>query len=164
MDWRIELRKDIERTANIFIADSIQELKDQGYDASGRGIASFEYEIQQLGLIEFIVHIKGAQYLVFLDSGTRPHFPPVSAIFEWVKLKGLGNSDKERKSISWAIATNISKRGTPSPESFRFSRNGRRTKWIEFAQLAAQKRAAPIFQGSKWARFLFDEILLTPST
>ena len=161
MDWRVILRRDVERAGLVYINESIKEIKDQGYNSSGKGVASLETEIEQLGLLEFKIIIKGIQYLIFLDTGTKPHFPPVAEIFKWVQQKGLGGSRKERRSIAFAIATNQAKIGTPNPNSFKFSSNGRRKNWIEFAQLAAQGKVEPIFRGSEWARAFFDQILPT---
>lgn len=44
-------------------------------------------------------------YGLFLDSGTKPHMPPVDAIDRWIKDKGLNLN-------AWAVATNIKKFGT----------------------------------------------------
>lgn len=50
-------------------------------------------------------------YAVPVELGTRPHFPPVQAIADWVKVK-LGIGGPAGVQIAWAIAKKISKTGT----------------------------------------------------
>lgn len=53
-----------------------------------------------------------------VDLGTRPHFPPVAALMDWVKLK-LGITDeKEARSVAFLVARKISKEGTKGAEMF----------------------------------------------
>lgn len=50
-------------------------------------------------------------YAIPVELGTKPHFPPVAAIADWVKVKlGIGGPAGEK--IAWAIARKISKVGT----------------------------------------------------
>jgi hypothetical protein len=66
-------------------------------------------------------------YGACLENGTRPHFPPIQAIIDWVHHKGLtgsysiktgrrvggkANIDSEDKSLAYAIALSISRVGT----------------------------------------------------
>lgn len=44
---------------------------------------------------------------VWLEEGTRPHFPPPDALIPWVKRHGLPPGTE------WAIARKIAQRGTP---------------------------------------------------
>jgi len=67
-----------------------------------------------------------ANYAPYVEFGTRPHFPPVDAIYEWVwrkrrvfriapKKKVVRNGRvyyKEVLDIAWKIAYNMKKRGT----------------------------------------------------
>lgn len=46
-----------------------------------------------------------------VELGTKPHFPPVGPIQHWVEKK-LGKSGTEAKSIAFAIAITIARRGT----------------------------------------------------
>ena len=57
-------------------------------------------------------------YAAPVEYGTRPHFPPPSALVPWVKLKMQPKDEKEALSIAFAIAKNISKRGTQGAEMF----------------------------------------------
>lgn len=46
---------------------------------------------------------KGAPYPLFVHEGTRPHFPPVSAITPWANRHGIP---------PWALARSIAEKGT----------------------------------------------------
>ena len=133
------LERDLRRAGNLLIGKSIEELKDQGHVNTGKGIKSLRYEIVQTGnSLELLV--KGERYLVYLSEGTKPHFPPIAEILKWVKQRNIGGTPKESKRAAWAIATKISKKGTPLSGSFKFSKNGRRTK----TRLAVDLRAPPL--------------------
>lgn len=47
--------------------------------------------------------ISGVAYGAYVESGTRPHFPPISAITPWANQMGIP---------PWALAISISKKGT----------------------------------------------------
>lgn len=51
-------------------------------------------------------------YMVWVELGTRPHFPPVRPLQRWAKRKGFDNPD----AAGWAIARKIAEKGTePQP-------------------------------------------------
>lgn len=54
-----------------------------------------------------------------VELGTKPHFPPVDALIDWVKLKLGISSDKAARGAAFAIAKKISLRGTPAQYPFR---------------------------------------------
>lgn len=67
---------------------------------------------------EFTVILNLAEYWKYIEHGTRPHFPPVSAILEWVQVKPVvpqpdanGKIPSER-SLAYLIARKISRVGT----------------------------------------------------
>jgi hypothetical protein len=53
-------------------------------------------------------------YAPYIEFGTKPHFPPVKAIRQWVwlKRKDFGLKDNEVDGVAFAIAKRISKVGT----------------------------------------------------
>lgn len=87
-------------------------------------------------------------YGVFVHEGTRPHFPPIEPILHWVKQKGIGQEikykasgkgtlkgsaykqvktknglteraySKEVRSVAYAIAKSISRKGTRGVKFF----------------------------------------------
>ena len=63
------------------------------------------------------IHITGmgveidVPYAIYLDTGGRPHFPPIRPLVEWAKAKfGLNRSEAYR--IAWVIRQKIAFRGT----------------------------------------------------
>lgn len=59
----------------------------------------------------FITSI-GCKYSLPAFLGSRPHFPPVEALMEWVKLRNFAPSIKSIKRKAWLLAITISKKGT----------------------------------------------------
>ena len=57
-------------------------------------------------------------YAVPVELGTKPHFPPVLDIEDWVRVR-LGLTGKEGRSVAYAIARKISKVGTKGHFMFR---------------------------------------------
>lgn len=70
-------------------------------------------------------------YTAYVHEGTKPHFPPVQKIAQWVARKGVGSGkfaknksykelseSKEIQRIAWAIAISISKKGTKGIKFF----------------------------------------------
>lgn len=66
---------------------------------------------------EYIISSLGCKYYPIIEEGSKPHFPPVEALYDWVSKKlhitGLGT-----KKVAWAIAVTISKRGTQGKKVF----------------------------------------------
>lgn len=50
-------------------------------------------------------------HVVPVELGSKPHFPPVEALMDWVKLK-LGVADEDARSVAFLIARKISRTGT----------------------------------------------------
>lgn len=57
-------------------------------------------------------------YAVPVELGTKPHFPPLQPLVEWVEVV-LGLGGKEATNAAFAIARNISKKGTKGKFMFR---------------------------------------------
>ena len=54
-----------------------------------------------------------------MENGTAPHFPPVSAIENWITVKRIvpnaaNNRIPTTKQLAFVIARSISKKGTPA--------------------------------------------------
>jgi hypothetical protein len=58
-------------------------------------------------------------YAVPVELGTRPHFPPVEPLIDWVKTKFHVKGEKEARGLAFVIARKISQRGTPAKYPFR---------------------------------------------
>lgn len=63
------------------------------------------------------VHPPADVYAAPVETGTRPHFPPVNALLLWVKKK-FGVKDEEAKGVAFAIARKIAARGTKGHHAF----------------------------------------------
>lgn len=51
-------------------------------------------------------------HVAYIELGTKPHFPPVEALEDWVRIK-LGISDEKRiHDVAYLIARKIAARGT----------------------------------------------------
>jgi hypothetical protein len=50
-------------------------------------------------------------HVVYVELGTRPHFPPVEALEDWVRVK-LAVPERRVHGVAFAIARKIAQRGT----------------------------------------------------
>lgn len=57
-------------------------------------------------------------YAVPVELGTKPHFPPVDALIDWVKVKFGISSDKEARGAAFLVARKISRVGTKEQRPF----------------------------------------------
>lgn len=95
--------------ATMYLQAEIQERTPTSGHGTLRG--SFTSEVRDLG--DSVVGVVGSPlaYAVPVELGTRPHFPPVDAIEDWVNVK-LGISGPEGHRVAYAIARKIAARGT----------------------------------------------------
>ncbi len=56
-------------------------------------------------------------YAVPVELGTKPHFPPVEALRDWVEAV-LGVSEEESESVAFLVARKISQKGTEGAYMF----------------------------------------------
>lgn len=92
--------------------------------ASGELLNSVEFKVTKDGNT-FMVSLQLADYWTYVENDTEPHFPPVSKILEWVKIKPvIPQPDKKGrlpspKSLAFLIARKISKKGTKGSHDLR---------------------------------------------
>jgi hypothetical protein len=126
-----------------------QELEDQGHKNTGATEKSFEIDIS--GTLNSIIGGKILQaehaiVLSVLNEGVRPQNIPFSGLsgnggkskyieglITYVQQKNGGLSIKEATGIAFAIAITQKREGSPTKGSYLYSKNGRRTGWIEAA-------------------------------
>lgn len=60
-----------------------------------------------------------APHGVFMEEGTRPHFPPLQPLEDWVTLKGFASDPAAVRRIAWAIAEKIARDGIAPRHFFR---------------------------------------------
>ena len=109
----------IEKVAQEFINAYRQRVKDSGHYASGRLNDSLSAKVWA-DAESVTVTIDGEAYAKYLNTGTRPHWPPVDAILEWIRVKPVlprpmanGKLPTERQ-LAFLIGRKISKYGTPA--------------------------------------------------
>jgi len=53
------------------------------------------------------------QYGIFVETGTRPHFPPPAALEGWVRRRLGVTDDRQVREVAFLIGRKISRSGTP---------------------------------------------------
>lgn len=87
------------------------------HNASGKLSDSLKYTIKFNGKI-FSVSLRAESYLKYLEHGTKPHWPPVDAIREWIRVKPVlprplpNGKLPTREQLAFLIGRKISKYGT----------------------------------------------------
>lgn len=94
-------------------------LIDGDHIATGNLFNSVSSEVTLNGQ-SFIVEFRMPEYGEYLEQGTNPHFPPLTAIENWIRVKRIvpRRDDQGRlpteKQLSYLIARKISEEGTPA--------------------------------------------------
>ena len=113
----------LERYAKEFIELYKVNLAMSGRPASGRLSNSLNYKVS-IGTNVYAVDISLLDYWKYIESGTRPHWPPVSAIREWIKVKPviprpMANGKLPTESqLAFLIGRKISRVGTEGINDF----------------------------------------------
>lgn len=64
------------------------------------------------------IRLEAPEYLRYLENGTKPHFPPYNAIFQWVRIKNIlprpGKNGKlpSTQGLAYSICKSMEKKGT----------------------------------------------------
>ena len=94
-----------------------QGLTDGGHIATGNLYRSVSSEVTLNGQ-SFIVEFRMPEYGEYLEQGTKPHFPPLDAIENWIRVKRIvprpdsqGRLPTE-KQLAYLIGRKIDERGT----------------------------------------------------
>lgn len=113
----------LERYAKEFIEQYKINLVQSGRPASGRLADSLSYKVD-MGANVYAVDISLLDYWKYIESGTRPHWPPVSAIREWIRVKPviprpMANGKLPTESqLAFLIGRKISRVGTEGINDF----------------------------------------------
>lgn len=89
-----------------------REVKDAMPTASGVSRASIFSREQALPEGALGVVGSALPQVAYLELGTRPHFPPVEALEDWVRIKFGYTRDAQVHGAALAIARKIASRGT----------------------------------------------------
>ena len=87
--------------------------------ASGDLFASINTHIEINGNVYKVI-LDSREYLKYLESGTRPHWPPVKAMLQWVRNKRLPTRENNpgdkslptEKQLAYLVGRKISQVGT----------------------------------------------------
>jgi len=124
--------------AEEMIEEGIKELIEQGHKDTGRGIDSLVAKVAENGKDRLTIIIEGEGYLIDLDTGVEPSKVDVSLeaqkrLYPWAKRKlGFSASPSKVRRFVFLVVNKAAFVGYPLPGSYKFSKNGRRTGWIEF--------------------------------
>ena len=78
-----------------------------------------EFRPEPMRMVEVIAAGPPADvYAAPVETGTRPHFPPVNALLLWVKQKFGITDESEARSVAFLVARKIARRGTQGARMF----------------------------------------------
>jgi hypothetical protein len=82
--------------------------------AFGNLVRGIDFEVRTEPPLGGVLFVKPPAdvYALPVETGTRPHFPPPSALLPWVKQKFPGVDEKKAKSLAFLVGRKISKVGT----------------------------------------------------
>lgn len=84
--------------------------------ATGELVKSVQYKLDFKDK-EFIIYLELEDYYKYVENGTKPHFPPVNAILNWIKAKPvlptpINGKLPTPKQLAYLIGRKISEVGT----------------------------------------------------
>jgi hypothetical protein len=137
------LQKLADEISVLAISVVANEWRAQGHELTGSAVKQMEtmvrMEINTLIIEGFVpnymaINNQGvtAARIPYTPNSGRPPSKYISGLIDYVKRR-MGKSDKEAKSIAFAIASKHKKEGMPTKTSARFSKTGKRTGFIEQA-------------------------------
>lgn len=95
-----------------------RKIVDKDKKASGSLLASINMSIEVFGE-RYTVYLHSRDYLKYIELGTKPHWPPVEPILQWVKDKKLptkestGNKNlPTEKQLTYLVRRKIGLKGT----------------------------------------------------
>lgn len=123
------------------------EVKERTPGAHGTLKQSVSSEVSNLS--DAVIGVVGSplSYALPVEIGTRPHFPPVAAIEDWVKVK-LGLGGPEAHGVAFAIARKIAKQGTKGAFMFRNALEASRAELERQLQLTVEAIKAQLLKGA----------------
>lgn len=114
----IEVRKVLTEYAIRFEELIKKKIETKDKIASGKLLASISTKIEY-GDAVYTVILNSLDYLKYLETGTKPHWPPSKPILQWVKDKRLPTAeytgDKSlptEKQLTYLVSRKIAKEGT----------------------------------------------------
>lgn len=146
----------------------ITELKDQGriidvnttgYDQTGE--ESLEYTIEEVNGV-FTLNIIGNDYLLAMDEDQPArsiNWNPED-IIEFGKRIYPGLSDSAVLGRLRGLKKLQQRVGSPTPQSYNYTKNGRRTNWTEYALTSQQDKIEQLLNLFAYSQALVDEAFI----
>lgn len=82
--------------------------------ASGDLLNTVSFEVEQNGE-SFEVSLNLMEYWKYIEYGTRPHYPPIQALINWIQVKPIlprDNKITDVRNLAYAIQNKIGRYGT----------------------------------------------------
>lgn len=138
-----EIKEEVEYVMSLLKLEIEKEFIDQGHGKKGRSKLIDTAEVKTQILASVIKsELFMERYFRFVNDGVKASRVPyqrgsgrktskyIEALILFFRRKGLGQKRSER--AAFATATLAKRQGHPTRSSFRFSKNGRRTKFVDF--------------------------------
>ena len=106
------------READLLLMREVSDLAPVGAGGAAgfKGSLFHEESIEDSGVTGLVS--TSVQYAVPVELGTRPHFPPIQPLIDWVRAKLAVQEEATARGIAFAIARKISVRGTEAQRPF----------------------------------------------
>jgi hypothetical protein len=164
-----ELQKLADDIAQMAIDAVANEWKAQGHNLTGSAIKNMETVIR-METDKIIIEGFVPDYMAINNSGVTaakiPYYPGsrrkeseyIKGLMKYAKQR-FGASDKEAKSIAFAIASKHKKEGMPTIKSQKHSKTGKRTGFIEQALDKKEAEMADLIN-----RAIYQSMIITVET
>ena len=111
----------INRIAETLLQAYRQQLQGDGKNASGRLSNTASYLVNYDGTL-LKISLLLEDYWKYVENDTKPHFPPIDKIKDWIKVKPILPTARKGKlptenQLAYLIARKISKVGTKGSHS-----------------------------------------------
>lgn len=112
----IEITNEINEICGELLERYKQTMKDTNHVASGKLYNTASYKTKFNGRYFELFFVLDEAWK-WLENGTKPHFPPISKIEEWIKVKpvvpqAMNGKVPSTKQLAFLIARSISIKGT----------------------------------------------------
>lgn len=145
----------VQQIANLALQAVAIQWKAQGHNLTGAAIRELETRI--VAGSDIVIQGYVIDYMANINAGVTaaniPYSPGsgaksskyISGLIDYVKRR-MGKSDREARSIAFAIASRHKREGMPSKASARFSSTGKRTGFIEAALAGVEPELAQLIE------------------
>lgn len=146
----------VQQIANLALQAVAIQWKAQGHNLTGNAIQQLETRIVETGN-DIIIQGYVVDYMANINAGVMaaniPYSPGsgaktskyIAGLIDYVKRR-MGKSDREARSIAFAIASRHKREGMPTKASARFSSTGKRTGFIEAALDGVEPELAQLIE------------------